>query len=915
MHRIWKRSRDLLRRRALVAAFDEEAKFHLEELTAEYRRRGYAEAEARAAAQREFGNLTRAREDLREQAGWPALDEWGRDFGLALRGLRRRPLFTIGTALIVAFGVAAALVVLVLAETVFFRPMPVERPDELYLLQSTTPEPSLVSAGTARRLETLLPEGVGLAAHALPSSVTVRRENAAAERAEVQLVVGDFFGVLGLQPVAGRLLRREDDNLPEAMAGDTVGGGESDGEAMVAVAGEQWAAARFGSAVEAVGRTLWLNGQPVTIVGIVPQAFAGLILGDRTHLWLPARAARLIPAAGMVDTFSGDDRPNAADWNLEERVSWLHLLVRAPRGLVGRIHSSVTAAARPAVEDLSLGMTDPTERRRLAQQTWRLQSVPGGYSEFRSRFGSELMMMSAIVLTLLLLTAANVSGLLLVRTLARQRELGVRLALGSGAWRLGRLVVTESGLLVLVGVGLGVLLALWSLPAAAAILAPGAELTLEFFRPRPLLGLAAVAGMMTLLVGLVPVIWITRLQPLESLGAPQASTQRPLRIGRMLVSLQFGLAVLLLALATSLALDLRRVLDGDPGFERSRVLTLSFDDTAAGYATENVSRLYERLTLELRAVPGVVDVGLSRNGILSGSVQRSGFYPRGDVRLDFDRVQNDEVGPGYLEVVGLTLRQGRTFWPSDTKDSPRVAIVNEALARRFFGRADVVGERFGFGRQPQEDDMTIVGVVADLRVNSALGEPPPMFFRPAAQFSNRLQYLAVRTAGPAAPVAPSLREELHRIEPEIVWGRWQTLGERLKNTVKGRLDTTRLVLGLSGSALILAALGIGVSLAYMVGLRRREIAIRLALGAEPRRVVRGIYGDAWRLAGIGAATGLAVTLIAAQLPLLRGLLPGGLDAVAAILAIAAAIAAASAGAWRPARQAVQTDPLSLLKSD
>jgi predicted permease len=902
MRRFFARFHDWCRRRSVVAAFDEEMRFHLEELAAEYQRRGLSEEAARTAARREFGNVIATRESLRAQAGCPPLEEIARDTSLAFRSLSRRPGMAFGVILVLALGLGAALALVVLVDAVFLRPLPVAAPAELYLVREPDGGPALFSAGTARRFAETLPEGCGVASHATPSRATVQRGAAPAEHAEVQLVEGRFFSVLGLQPLVGRLLVPGD---------DAVGA-----PASVAVVGESWARERFGTPLAALGGEVRINRHPVTIVGVVPDRFAGLIIGGRVQLWLPAGLQPFVHAAGNAATFSSNDRPNDPDWNREERTSWMQLLVRVPGSANIPVLPVLQAAARPAREDIARQIEDPEEQASLLRLNWELEPAKTGYSHLRASFGSTSQLLAGIIAALLLLTSANVSNLLLVRTLARHREMGVRLALGAGSWRVCRLALIEALVLAALGAIGAALLATWLAPLAASLLTPHAQLDLRIVAWRPLVVLSALAIIVSGLCAGAPSAWIARLDPLVALAGRAGATRSPLRLGRALVVVQVALAAAVVTVAVAITRELHRLLTTDPGFATHQVLTATFDPGSAGYQGDAALSLYDRIEDAVRRLPGVEAVGFSSNGILAGSHSRSRIYPRGEGALvRSGPYQSDSVRPGYFDAVGLTLLQGRVILASDTATTPRVAVVTEAFAREIFGEVDVIGRRFGYGATPDEQDWAVVGVVADARVNTVAGDPPPLFFIPVAQASNDLRFLAIRFSGPPATLTHSLREVLAAMEPGLVWSRWQSLAERMAGNVRDRVAMSRLIWTLAGAALLLATLGVGVSLAHLVVLRRREIAIRIALGADRRRIRRQILLDASRIGAAGALLGLGLIVVLSRLPIPLGILDVLLDPWTFGIALMAGAGAAALGAWRPACQATRIDPQRWLAAE
>lgn len=896
------RCRNLLRRRRVLAAFDEEMAFHLEELARDYERRGLAPAAARAAARREFGNTVQPREALHEQSGWPVLEDFGRDLSLAARGLARRPVLAIGAGAILALALGAATTLVALVDAIYLRPLPVPRAGELRVVREGDGSILLCSAPTARRLAALLPPGAALAAHSADQMMTVQRGSEPAERVRAQLVEGGFFHALELSPVAGRVI---------AAADDLTGDG-----ANVAVVGEGWARSRFGSAAAAVGAEMRVNRHPVRIVGVVSQEFGGLAAGSQVILWLPAALQPAVTVSSNVRSVASDDRPNQPDWNREERVDWMQLVLRVPPDGDAAILPLLLRASQPERDDILAAVDDPEMRARLLRPVLTLDAAAAGYSSFRSAFGRTSRLLGGIVGALLLLAAANVSNLLLVRALSRRREIGVRLALGARGLRVSRLMVAESALLGLVGACLGVVLALWLVPVAGRFLAPGQELVFRAVSWRSLGALAALASLAVGLCAWAPAAWIARLDPLVAIAGRSSAHRSPLRVGRLLVAVQLALAVVVVTVAVTLGGELRRTLGRDPGFARS-VLTATFDAASAGFGDQAAAEgLVRRLEARARAVPGVEEVGFASSGILAGSRSRSGIHARGEARVSFDPgMQNDGVTAGYFAAVGMTLLQGRTFEPTDTAEAEHVAVVTAGFAQKMFGTIDVLGRRFGYDAEPGDDDWTIVGVVSDANVNRVGEEAPPMFFAPAAEAFRPPQFLAVRTASRAGIVSKMLREALAAEEPSLVWSRWQTLEDRIDDDVRGERTMSWLVGSLAGVALLLAAVGIGVNLAHLVTLHRREIAVRMALGADRRRIVREVLFDAWRLAAAGGGAGLLLVLVLPRLPFASTLVPVHPDLGAAGAALVFGLGAATLGGWQPARQAAGIDPQANLKAD
>ncbi len=715
-----KRLIDFKNRRALRARLDEEIAFHMEELVAENLRRGMTADAARIAAQRKLGNRTLTQEAYRDQAGIPRVEEIWRDVVLAARSLRRRPGYAASMIGLLGLGLAATLTVYVLTEAMLRRDLAVPRPDELHLIANVEGDPAMFSRATLERLGESLGPG-RLIAYGGDTRVTTQRSNQPAQHASAQLVAGSAFSAMEISPAAGRLLSPGDDR---------IGAG-----APVLVASFAWAQREYGSETAAVGQAIRVNQVPLQIVGVLPESFGGFEAVDRVDLFMPTALQSQLSMFSNASEFASDDRDNDPDWNRENRIRWLETLVRVPRGQAAEaVMLALQVAVRPDIEDLIAQLDSPTEREELRRLTWQVNPAPGGYSHSRNAFGATGRMLTGLVVSLLLLTCANLSGIMLVRTLSRHREMGVRMSLGAGRWRTCRLAVVEALLCGGLGAGLGVLLAMWMVPSAAGLLTPGVDLRLEIvgWSQGGLLLLVAVGS--SFLCALAPAWWISRLQPLVALNGAMGGGSLPQRLGRVLVAVQLALAVMLVAVSLSLGQEISAVLNRDPGFARTEVLTSTFSPRAVGYSDETAPILYERLRQTVGALPGVERVGLASSGILAGSRSRSTIFPR-DPGLESRAgdYQQDSVDPDYLPAVGLRLLQGRWIESTDDADAPRVAMVTRAFAQALWGTTEVLGKRFGFDYEASDQDMTVIGLVGDAGINRARDAVTEVFFVPVKQ--------------------------------------------------------------------------------------------------------------------------------------------------------------------------------------
>lgn len=889
------RIRDAFRRRKIAEGFAAEMEFHLAELTAQYERKGMSHAEAERAARLRFGNSLQAQENLREQAGFAWLDGlWG-DLVMTSRGLRRRPWFAVGATLILALGFAAAIAVFTLLDPVLLRPLPVPDAKEIHAVIANDDASRRYSRGTVERLDALFENGV--AAYSGSARVSVQIGVAQAAGASLRLVNGRFFSALGLEPMVGRGLVAADDVGPDGQP--------------VAVAGFTWAVETFGHAEAAVGAEVRINRIPVRIVGVLPPEFKDVGVGRTTHLWLPTALQQRLGFSGNRHAISTSERPTDANWNRDERVAWLQLLVRA-RDAADAV-PKLERAFRPEAEAIAAAMDNEAERSAVRLVRLHLQRATTGDPAARRGLVGPGVLLGSMVAVLLLVTCTNVSGLLLVRSMARVRELGVRLALGAAAWRVARLALLEALILSLAGSLCATLLAFWTIPIAAQWLSTGdAGSTAISLRCVGLLTVLALAT--TFAAAVAPILWMVKLDPRTAFGQAPISG-RPLRFGRFFVALQFALAAILVALAQSLAARLERTLATDPGVAARQILTVSYDASTAGYPEAERLVLAERLRTAAAAVPGVEAATFAASGFMVGSQSRSGLYFRSKAaRVRRGHYQHDAVPPGYFGTIGAKLLRGRDFTSADHAEAPRVAIVSATFAREIYGETDPMGQTFSFGTEPSDEDWTVVGVVSDIRANGIAAASPAMFYTPATQWSAAMQFLAVRTRAPAAEVVAGLRKALGAAAPGVLFNRWRTAEERINDDLRPQRSGTTAASAFAGLAVVLAACGIAASVGYLILLRRREFAVRMALGAAPAVVRRGVFADAVRLALSGALPGVAVAWYLTRLPALSPALDR-IDVATIALVVGATMAAAVVAGWLPARRASQFEPSTLLGSE
>lgn len=901
MSRLAQKFRHLLQRRARVHRLEEEMQTHIDLLTEEGVRQGLDRPEARRRAHLAFGNVLSTREQTEDALGWPALESLAHDLRIAFRSLARRPAFSLSLILILALGIGATTSIFTLVRGMLWTPLPVPAPQELRAALNNDQRQYRFSAPTVRRLDASAGLSGRVSAYTDTERLILRRGEAPAETVMAQFVNGGFFSALQIGPAQGRLFTPADDNNNDPRP--------------VAVISWTWWQRKLGGDPSIIGRTLRLNGVDITVVGVAPANFVGVMIGDAPDAWLPLSlqsTVRVQPSASIV---SRDEEPKISDWCRAENVFWVHVLLRAKPGAPAP-QGVLEAAWQPQLDAALAQIDDPADRTEFARDRPRLVPSPGGYSSTRKNFRTVGLTLSLLVGAVVLVTAANSSTLLLLRQLARSRELGVRLALGAGPWRLARAALMEGLVLSLAGAAAGGVLALWLTPLLANWLVPRAVDSLPGIDPTLLLSLGGLAVALGLALGAAPAWLSAHLSPQAIIQQRGAMTGGSLRLGRYLIVVQLALSVLLVSVAVSLARDLRHVLQSELGYARQSVITTFFDFSASGIPPERQLSTGLHLKQIAAALPGVQSIGFAQAGVLSGSSSTSGVYFRGaGVNQPKDSVQTESIDDGYLPTLGLSLLRGRGITMDDRDDRPKVAVLSQALAKQVYGSADPVGRRFGFGPIADKEDWEIVGVVADARLNDVREAPTPLIYMPLLQWRNAPHCLAIRVTGDATAVRETLRKQIAAAEPNVMFSRWATIEERIEQWTSNDRAAVRLTAGFGALATLLAGLGVFGALGYLVASRSRDIAVRLAIGAEPRLIWRGIVKEALVLGVAGSALGL---VFAAVLPRwLSAWMMTGLhtDWLAIGLAVAAGLLAAVLGSLIPARRAAKVDPLKLLRAE
>jgi predicted permease len=906
-------------RRRLEREMDGELRFHLDARVDDLVARGLPPVEAERRARAEFGDQLRWKEQGREARGLRLLDEMATDVRYGLRWLCRSPGFAATAVLSLALGIGANTAIFTLTNAVLLRSLPVQRPEELVVFSTAESGKNPGYAFSFRTFERFRQSHRALAdvAASAPLRINVEIKGQTQPTASGQMASGNYHRILGVPAVLGRTLRPEDDAPTSAAA--------------VAVLGYGYWERQFGRDPGVIGRVVRLNGQPFTIVGVSAPEFFGTHVGEATEITVPMSMQPLVNADFGASLISG----NGAD------DFWLEL--------IGRRRPEVSETEAQAEADgmfqqilLEILLKAGPKARLLGHPHLELESGSRGLSELRRRFSRPLLVLTGVVALVLLLCCANVANLLLARASSRRREIAVRVSLGAGRARLIRQLLTESLLLAVAGGGIGWVLAMASSHTLATFLVGTNTTALGAGLDVRVLGFTLGVSILTgLAFGMMPAFGLSHVHAFAALkasGHQLTSGGRRFGIRGSLVAGQAAVSVVLLVGAGLFVRTLMNLQRLDLGFNQERVLALRLEPRGSNQKHQNGQRLmqlYGELLGGVRSVPGVRSVSLSGSTPLSNEnplvveLTIPGYASQADEDM---HVRLMQIYPDYFATMGVPVIAGRDLLPTDNDDrsplvggisGPRptspdreVAVINDTMARRFFGAAgEAVGRRFRLVCCGATFE--IVGVSRDTRDRALRENVQPSAYATFAQTpTGRGQMtLLVRSSGDPHALIATIRQLAREIDPAMPLLGVQTLADRV-GAATGQERLVALLSSLfAGLALVLAAIGLYGVMAYTVARRQAEFGVRLALGASPTGLGRLVLGESLTLVGVGLGIGVAVAGAIAQALsyLLFGLRP--LDPIAFGAAAALLVTVATLAAYLPARQAARVDPVVALRSE
>ena len=897
----------------LNAEIEDELAFHIDAYAEDLMRRGGERAEAYRRARAEFGGVTAQKENCRAAWGIRLWDELRGDLRYALRGLKKSPGFTAIAIGSLALGLGANTIVFTATKAMLLDRLGVPRPQELRLFELAQGAKGIVHDAWGWYDER--PSGeVRMTSFSYPVYQQLRERNRVfaevfafknygrmtatidnkAEAVTTEMVSGNYYRDLEVQPVLGRAIADADDAA--------VGSGP-----VVVISYGFWSR-RFGRSAEVIGRKIQLNSTPVTVIGVNPPAFTGAwAVQDSPAIFLPFSMQPIVAPQ------------HGASLLTDRNLFWVVMMGRLKQGVSTQAAQAAMNVELDAAIRATMTVGKGDEMPRLL-----LEDGSRGQNEIGGDFAKPIYVLTALAGFVLLLACANLGNLLLARASSRQREMSVRLALGAGRARLLRQMLTESLLLSGAGGMAALLLGYAGRNAIPRLLsttwhAPVAKANFDW----AVFGFTAAVSILSgLLFGVVPSWQATRTQVSSGLkeNAHTATHRNKNLAGRTLVVIQVALSMLLLVGAGLFVRTLRNLNNAHLGFDPDHLLLFDLNPPQTRYQDVKAMALYRQLEERLRAVPGVDSVTLTMVPLVSHNRAGQMFDPDDQPKKEHQHVAFNSVGEHFFSTFGIPVVAGRGFNDRDTETSPKVAVINEALAKKFFPTSDPVGKGFTAGDPEHLVRMQIVGVCGDAKYDNLRGDAPPTLYLPYRQqareeFMTLFMTFEVHTRMRPEVIVPALRNAVAEIDKDVPLLDVRTQNEQIEDTTKQERTFASLTSGFGALALVLACIGIYGIMAYSVARRTNEIGVRMALGAQPGRVLRMVMREASLLTMVGMAVGLAIAatmsrLIASMLYGLRSYDPltlGGATALLVLVALAAS--------WIPARRAASVDPMKALRHE
>jgi len=886
------RMRSILLGRRVERELDEELQFHLEHKIEEGIADGLSPKEARYAAMRAMDGLEQRKEEMRDMRRIHWLTDFLDDARFAIRSLSRTSGLTAFVVITLALGIGMTAGTLSMVDALIFKPYPVPHPSGIVTLVSTTHDSSFDDFSYREYLDIRgkTKSYDGVIANADMEAVGFSAEPAATPRIKGGMMVsGNYFHVLGVEPRLGRGFREDEDQVP--------------GRDAVVVLGPDFWKREFASDPSVLGSTIRLNGTEFTVIGVAPETFPGLLIFGHPDFYMPLAMARVFSTNRQKNFFEDrDDRELNVKarlkpgTTLEQAQNELAVLAKNFESEYPKLNRSRGAAVHTQFE----------MRTRADDINWR--------------FG---VIFVILALAVLLVACTNVAGLLLSRARSRTREIAVRLAIGAGRFRLIRMLLTESLILAslggVAGIAIGYGIVQWFQSFQNVIFMTDLPFSIPFrMDTRVLLASLALSALSALLCGLAPALQGTRADLVNGLKSADVDVPGRKRLwGRnVLVVAQVSTSLMLLTASFLMVRGFQHTLLENTGFAKDHLLMASFDPRLMQYNAAQTQQFYKLLAERVRQAPGVQSEALTQNVPLgTDDFDGIAFVPEG-FQMPRDRENfnstMDTVDEGYFETMAIPILRGRGFLASDTANAPRVAVVNEQLAKHYWPGEDVVGKHIRLD-SPAGAPVEIVGVAQTIKYQNTF-EPMDFLYMPLAQHPIARMTLMLRSSGDPLQLIQSVKDVVRTLDPNLPMLHTMSYEDfYLNQAVKGPRIAIKLVGSMGVVGLLLAIAGLYGLVAYNVSRRTREIGIRIALGAASSDVLRLVMGKGLVLVGMGTVLGLAMGFAVEQLMNSMLFNAGGVDIVAYIIVVPSLFLVTMLAAYVPARRASRIAPTQALR--
>ena len=805
------------------------------------------------------------------------------DLRYSFRSLLKNPGLTLAAILSLGLGIGANTTIFTWVQAVLFRPIPLAADPSTIRIASMENREGQSRSWSYPNFVDFRDRTKTMDVVAQDDQTFVIAVDDTSERAWGALVSGNYFEVMGIRPALGRFFTAKDDVTPGA-------------HPLAVLSYSNWQR-RFAGDPSVIGKQVTINNTPITVIGVAPEGFIGSFFGVATAAWVPM---------AMQREMMGGDRLN------QRGNGWFQSIVRLKPGVSA---PQAQAEASSIMAQLEQEYRDFNEGRRLRiVQPWE---APFGAATVLAPI---LAVLSILVALVLVIACANVANLLLSKAVSRRREVAVRLSLGASRTRLVRQLLTESFTLALIAGIAGVVMAYWTMDVIMAFVPPvDMPIDLGLRMDGTTLVFALAVSLVTGLVfGLAPALQSSSSQTINALKEEGRSGSGGRATGRLRNALVIAQVAVCLVLLVGATLFLRSFIAAQalsPGFDASRVVTASMDMFASGYTGDRHREFQRRAIEAVSALPGVQAASfgsrlpLGFGGNNSTTIGVDGYVPRENEEIV---INYSTIGPKYFETMGVPIRAGREYNDTDTLQSPRTLVINEAMARRYWPQGNALGGRIRLGQNTAE----VIGVVADSKYSSINERPLPQLFFPMSRSEVSTLRLFVKTSGDPGPLVAEVRNAIRGIDAALAVYDARTLNEHMQVAVFAQRMAANLLGAMGVLALLLAAIGLYGVMAYAVSQRTQELGIRLALGASPGSLLGMVVRQGMTLTVIGLAIGLALALGAfGSIGAVRTLLPGisPLDPITFIAVPLVLGSIALLASWIPGRRAGKVDPLVALR--